>query len=199
VDFNLQTASPLKIAYDVFDKKSSADANEYRAQKEWMKSVKASSTKNGYPLANLFDGKWETAWVEGATGPGVNEWIEVEMDSVIRFMGIILINGYAKSEQTYYANNRIKELKVEIEHPKREYGGNETLVVELEDLPYQTIDIHTFMKMASIVYDGGDGGRDYFKFKLTILDVYKGTTYDDTCLSELLVLGRRLVSGEYEY
>jgi hypothetical protein len=38
---------------------------------------------NTYYAANAIDGKSSTAWIEGAAGPGVGEWIRFDFDREI--------------------------------------------------------------------------------------------------------------------
>ena len=186
-DFNLNTASPLSISYDVSVKNYVSEVISSRLGKEKMKSVKASFETADYPFNHLFDGDTSTAWVAGKSNSGVGEWIEIELSlNASIFAAIVLINGYTKSEKTYYTNNRIKKIGVELHHNEGDYVYND--VVELEDLPYQVIDINTFAPMSSVIFSS-DGYPNVKKIRLTILDIYKGTTYDDTCLSELFILG----------
>ncbi len=43
----------------------------------------------------------------------------------------------------------------------------------------------------SIIGDYGDGYAKVRKITITILEVYEGTKYSDTCISEVLLLGYR--------
>ena len=189
IDFNLNTASPLEISYDGSLYHFTDFVNSKKLKPNQIRSIKASSTQKGYPINNLMDGNINTAWVEGKTDSGINESIEIELANNTKLSAIVIVNGYAKSEKTYYANNRIKKMKVELEIIEDEYQDSFSGEIELEDIPYQSIEIKSFTPMASIVYDGGDWSRQAKRIKLTILDIYKGTSYDDTCISELFLLG----------
>jgi hypothetical protein len=71
-------------------------------------TARASSTlpsKDGrYSVANLFDGRLDTAWVEGADSMGVGEWLEIEFDEPVELDGFLLAPGYGKSEKTFLEN-----------------------------------------------------------------------------------------------
>ena len=188
IDFNLNTAPPLKISYDGSLLHFPDFVNSKKLKPKQIRSIKASSTQKAYPIENLIDGNINTAWVEGKTDSGINEFIEIELANNPKLAAIIIVNGYTKSEKTYYTNNRIKKLKVEIEFVENEHRNSFSEEIELEDIPYQLIDIKSFTPMASILFDSGDWGTKTKRIKLTILDVYKGTTYDDTCISELFLL-----------
>ena len=59
----------------------------------------------------------------------------------------------------------------------------------MKNLPYQAIDVKKFARLAEVVYDEGDilvGDQISIKrIRLTILDVYPGKKYEDTCISEI--------------
>jgi hypothetical protein len=126
--------------------------------------------KNEYIPKKAFDSKYDTAWCEGVKGSGLSEWIKFDFaesdsfGSTINVYRILIINGLAASKELYFANNRVKKLEVE-------FSEGEKRVIELRDgvLDYQSFVFHIKAKWA----------------KLTILEVYKGTKYDDTCISEI--------------
>lgn len=117
---------------------------------------------------NVMDGKPETSWTEGATGHGVGEWIKLESGQDQVVTGINIMAGYAKNDQIYQQNNRIKTLKVEC-------SDGTSKVFTLEDLAdytaYQDLKFDSPVQTKSI--------------KLTIIDVYPGSKYEDTCISEI--------------
>lgn len=127
-----------------------------------------SSQLNGYPPINAVDDNVNTAWVEGAEGDGIGEWLEFEAAGIHEVSGIKLINGYAKSEDLYYANNRIKKLRIEL-------PGVTTIEKSLEDgiFDYQIIDFEKVIDVKNII--------------ITILEVYPGNKYNDTCISEIKI------------
>ena len=163
-----------------------------------LKNIKVSSHKNNYPADNLIDGKYSTCWVP--KGDGIGEWVEITCDSSFYLGSLMLIGGYTKSEETYYNNNRLK--KIRIDYVKFGYDSSteeETGQFEL-NLPYlpypENIPLYLYYNTASIydenssIIDFGDGGLGPLKkMKITILDIYKGKKHNDTCISEILLLG----------
>ena len=116
------------------------------------------------------------------------------------------LNGYTKSLETYQTNNRVKSYLVEV-YTK---VGEEVQVTkfskatnpELKDRDYKVISGQNYFQMLDIIVDGGDPtilSDDMnellneigmtTKIRLTIKDVFKGTKYNDTCISELLFYG----------
>jgi hypothetical protein len=108
-------------------------------------------------------------WVEGSKGSGIGEKIKVEYDTP-RFFGIIISNGFVDYNRPhlFLANNRVKKIRVW-------FGDTELFEeFELSDTPnYQTIE-----------FQGGQAKH----ITIEILDVYRGTRYDDTCINKILVL-----------
>ncbi len=139
-------------------------------------TVKASSTLpdqngNSYAAKNLTDDDPATAWIEGQKGDGLGEWLELTFDGPTEISGITLVNGYEKDDKTLKRNNRVKEIRVEC--------GSEILEFTLEDVDY---------------HEGGDYQSFFFgksmtasKIIVTIVSVYPGSTFKDTCLSEISV------------
>lgn len=81
-------------------------------------SFTASSTlspNEAYGVQNLMDSHKEFAWVEGAPGLGIGETINVNLDSETEITGILVNNGFQRSESHFKANARVKELKIEDE------------------------------------------------------------------------------------
>ena len=72
----------------------------------------ASSTLNNYPVSNILDHDFSTAWVEGGIGNGIGEKIRIELSEPILLEQIIIMNGYQKSLKTYLENNIVKKLKI---------------------------------------------------------------------------------------
>jgi hypothetical protein len=127
--------------------------------------VEKSRPADAYAADKMIDGKKETAWNEGAIGSGIGEWVRFGFDKPKRIKAIKIIGGYAKTAKIYNANNRVKTLKLH-------FSDGKTQTVALEDkMDYQTVAVDR------------DTPTDYIK--LEIRDVYKGSRYDDTAISEL--------------
>lgn len=139
---------------------------------DWV-AVRASSTlytKNTsygtYAARNAWDKDPKTAWIEGKNDDGVGEWIDFSFYQSRVIQGIQIINGYAKSEGLYQANNRVKRVHLS-------FDDGTSFEAELNDgqIQPQLIKFPTPKKTERV--------------RLTILEVYPGTKYRDTCISEI--------------
>lgn len=120
-----------------------------------------------YP-ANICDGNVRTAWVEGAEGDGLGESILIDFGKEKAISSLDIINGFAKEERLYYANHRVKRIMISFSD-----GRSQEFDLQDKNLGYQTIQLHGPVKTSFI--------------KLTILGIYCGTKYSDTCISEVRI------------
>lgn len=159
------------------------------------KTIVASSVLGAtYQGSNLFDGKTETAWVEGAKGNGIGEWIKIKLDAKkvspsstpFSVFEVGIIPGYAKSKKTWEENNRLKTALLIVHSPPISYPKEFEWVVyrlRLKDenklqyftLPDDMLETNS-NPMTKTIW-------------LKIEDVYKGTKFDDTCISEVVLVG----------
>lgn len=148
----------------------------------WIGSIgtpSASSTLagGGYGVKNLSDHKAATAWVEGKPEDGIGEWVEFKFDKqawedkAYAFAGVIyIVNGYAKTPALFRENNRVKTLRVS-------YNGRVLCDLALADtMQLQTFRIQQLRPANCMLGD---------TIRFEIRDVYRGTKYRDTCLTEL--------------
>lgn len=136
-----------------------------------------------HPISNIADTQYSTAFV---FKPSSNVKINIQLDLDKSFLEgkyanknllnsedlimnpirLSLINGYVKSEALFYKNARVKELNVSI---------NEQFVqsITLIDTPLvQEFKINAVFKTNDII-------------TIEPKTYYKGTTYDDICISEI--------------
>ncbi|MEO1382675.1 MAG: hypothetical protein AAFV78_05555, partial [Bacteroidota bacterium] len=143
-----------------------------------------------YGPKNLIDGNMETAWVEGASGLGIGESIEITLSFLKDIRAIFILPGYTKSQKAYEENARPQKIKVAVyigEKGKGEWREMEE--ISLQDRRYQTLMGDNIAALAQPIMDIGDvGDWNISKIRLTITAVYPGTKYDDTCISEVLLL-----------
>ncbi len=118
-----------------------------------------------------------TAWVESAQGDGIGEWIKIDFLRSATVSGMYIKNGYFRTEDRLVQNNRVKRLKVHFSD-----GTNEVF-----DLPDPINE--NFNQMTN-----GQGYKINFSkkiitsyVKVEILEVYKGTKWKDTCISDILL------------
>lgn len=155
-------------------------------------SFKASSEmlpkgKITYEASNVYDNDLSTAWVEGAPGPGTGSSLTLDLAPYIgnytsgacAVAKIGLVNGYAKSKEIFLANNRIKKARMTYYYAftdeEREFTSERIS---------QDINLKDTMDMQYLVFSK-PALMSYLTF--TILDVYKGDKYDDTCISEIRI------------
>lgn len=147
-----------------------------------VSSSLASQGNNSYTEEALGDDDVRTAWVEGAKGYGVGEYIEFIFDyNAPRATSVTISNGYNKNPTTWKNNSRVKTLNI--------YEDDKLLmIVNLAD----TRDLQSFDLPHPIPNREGASGlsrRDENKppvhLKMMISEVYKGDRYDDTAISEI--------------
>jgi hypothetical protein len=129
--------------------------------------------------------------VEGTAGGGVGEWVEVQFGQGVNIEAVGIINGYTKNEAIYKANNRIRKIKLDVEFSDPWPGTPEkqkSIVLDLAEKQFNELNRNVKAPFISWLEDFGMGER-VTKMRVTILEVSKGTKYDDTCISELYLLG----------
>lgn len=131
-------------------------------------SALAPEGKLSYLPPMVKDGDIKTAWVEGRSDAGINEWIKLKSGQPRPVCRIEIVNGYAASEKLFLANNRPSKLKIE-------FSDGATLVANLKD-GYGVENIIQLPKPLTTS-----------SIKFTILDVYTGNKYNDTCIAEIQV------------
>lgn len=160
-----------------------------------LTTIASSTLGDAYQSANLCDGKAETAWVEGVKGSGIGEWVKININAEVEsvtstpfsILEIGVIPGYAKTKKTWLENNRVKGLTIVIHSPQPSAPPeNEWVIYHLDlkdenilqvfDLPYKKMSVSV-----------GHVKRKEIWIKIT--DIYKGSKYDDTCISELVIMG----------
>lgn len=118
-----------------------------------------------YYAENAVDGDLKTAWMEGVSGVGKNEWIRVDSGdgSPMTIHALELDLGYHKSEKNLKRNGWPTKLKIQAE------GGYE-----------QTVEFQEYQN--AVIFDEPITTG---WVRLTILDAEAGTDYEDTCISEI--------------
>jgi hypothetical protein len=129
--------------------------------------LSASSTLSGkYPTSNMTDFDLQSAWVEGANGLGIGEWITVNFDKTYMVAELIIFPGYGKSEELFYANGRLKEVELR-------FGESSKTFTFADGFYAQSISINANIS----------------NLKIIVKDAYPGTKYEDVCISEIMFLG----------
>ena len=147
-----------------------------------------------YAPGLVTDGDTKTAWVEGSKDYGIGELLIVsciDLKSPVQIWA-----GYGKSPAIFTQNSRPKKIKVLVVQSDAgdptQYGSYyrnlkviNQAVAELKDLNgFQPLAVPAFT--ASSYKDKDQNIREYNYFLgIVILDVYRGTKYSDTCISEI--------------
>jgi len=118
-----------------------------------------------YSATCAMDGNSTTAWAEAASGDGVEEWLRLDFGEDCGVSGLQIWAGYQKSDSLFQKNNRPKSIRVT-------FSDGSSMDFELDDT----------MNMQSLSFGGK---RVTSSLKITILSVYPGTAYQDTCITEL--------------
>ncbi|MFZ1813710.1 MAG: caspase family protein [Rhizobiaceae bacterium] len=120
---------------------------------------------NRYGVGNMLDADPATAWVEGADGDGLNEGVVVTFDGPLALKRVRIMNGYNKNQSIFTKNGRVRVLNMDTSE-----GQNFRL--ELADAQgWQSVELPELKPMLWIA--------------LSIEDVYRGSRYSDTAISEL--------------
>ena len=132
--------------------------------------------KNTYIGQNAHDFDHTSVWAEGADGPGIGESLTYEFAGKCpRITTVNILNGHVKSEKAWRENNRVKSLRVW-------YENKPLAILDLKD----TRDLQCF-EVGTLGYHDSEAPKWQLRFE--ILDVYKGSKYDDTVISELFFDG----------
>ena len=123
-----------------------------------------------YRPRNLFDGKYDTAWVPDTTKAvdGIGEELVIDFAPGARFKGLQMLNGYHKNISIFEKNNRVA--KIEITLP-----GSQPQVFDLDDGP-EPVSFNL------------DNAVTVPWIRLRIVGVHRGTKYRDTAITELRII-----------
>jgi len=169
-----------------------------------------------YPSTNLFDGYLRTCWVAGSVNKSKRSILYVKVPDEILIDKLIfnIFSGYGKSKKLYNANARPKKIKISIlaaynpdgyvtevavKYLTEKYPTEKQIVladtfgVQSFPLNLNKKDLIDFQsKNLNRVKSSFRNGNinSAFILKLEITDVYKGSKYDDICISELFFNNR---------
>ena len=163
--------------------------------------IKASSCLDNdkeYSAEKLYDNSFKTAWAEGAKGYGIGEYFEYSINNykynkkydffdekeeynlmIPVIYEIHLFNGYVKNEKVWRENSRVKKLRMYVDG--KLYG-----VIELMDITSQQI----IILPVPIDYKKIKTKKQYkddLIIRFEIEEVYEGTKYKDSCITELML------------
>ena len=76
-------------------------------------SVRAPISIASYQATNAVDGRLNTAWIEGADGPGIGQWIHFDFDREVDLRSLTIAAGYFKSPEIWVQNNRLAAVSLQ--------------------------------------------------------------------------------------
>ncbi len=127
-----------------------------------------------YQTQNIHDSDLATAWVEGVEGSGIGESVTFTMlPNCPPITQISIYNGYCKSEKTYEENNRVRMLNMYV-------GEHLHATLHLED---------TYSEQIFEVDTIAPTNDKKLALKFEIVEVYEGTKYEDTAISDFIFDG----------
>jgi hypothetical protein len=132
--------------------------------------------QENYHPSYVLDENPATAWVEGADGYGENQSLTLPLSPLTsaRALRLRIWNGYQKSKDLFAKNSAPRRVRVAVLAPT----GEEVVGREVE--------LARAWGPQDVVVDVPPG-RGLSAVRLTILSVYPGARYKDTCISDVLV------------
>ena len=123
---------------------------------------------NNTPMM-LFDGRDDTTWQEGVNGYGIGESVSFSFDGMhkVKYIGFKL--GNWKNEKYYLGNAMPKTMTLVF----GDYTGQITFRGTKKEIEW--VEVNNLVNADSM--------------KITIDDIYPGTSWEDTCITEILVYG----------
>ena len=164
-----------------------------------------------YGIHQVFDGSRNTAWSEGEEGSGIG--VEIAFSIPNTASRLRIINGYASTRSLFKANNRVKDITLEILIgvmigvgqcndvytttllKKKEVRLKDSDLEQTVELDLAGINLEKRMSdYKAEVFRNNPEINEYFKESdpiliclITIRSVYQGNTYNDTCIAEIAI------------
>jgi hypothetical protein len=120
-----------------------------------------------YAVKNLIDKKASTVWVEGEEGSGLGASITLDLGGEQTVTQIKLWNGNWYTADFWQRHNRAKEVEVEFSD-----GSKQNFTLK-DEMAAEVIRLPAAVKTSSV--------------KIKIKSIYRGNTFNDTCISEVQV------------
>jgi hypothetical protein len=146
--------------------------------------------KHLYAPFKALDGKNDTAWVENNSGQGINEVIVVAIDCT---QSISIWAGFGKNDTLFYKNNRPKRIRVYVIEILEVAAGQtwDTLsdlkIKAKKEIVLNDVNGYQHLDLPEFKLEKKHGSRLNTLLAIEILSVYPGTTWNDTCISEITV------------
>lgn len=167
VETKYETIVETKVVTPIIPNSPNTPDAQARFTSANASSVLEDSQYGDYVASNVIDNNKATAWVEGAEGDGIGEYLTLFADVNAPVNGIKILNGYNKDADIYAKNNRVEFVRITL-------STGDIYETRLEDSynTYTTVDF--------------DGPKNIEGMRIEILSVYPGNKYQDTCISEII-------------
>ncbi len=136
-------------------------------------STLAPTKDHGFGAGHLAEFMPAAPWAEGVAGPGIGEWVELESTKPRRLLALGIWPGFQsfKNPARFEQNGRPARVEIAL-------NGEHRFVATLGDKPDdQLIPILGYAKPVS-------------KLRITILEVFPGSRFTDTCISRVVLYDR---------
>ena len=133
-----------------------------------------------YRAKNMLNSSAGVPWVEGVPGYGIGETITINISSYSKFQGFIISNGFVDfvRPDLYRRNSRIKTIEIiSPTEAKMEYFLADTSLFQSINLPENMIPPESIQ-----------GALEYPEYKIIIKDVYRGDSWNDTCINKIDII-----------
>ncbi len=126
-----------------------------------------------YNPANLFDSRYDFAWsTEGSKVSGIGEKINVKFSTNVNISGLMVWNGYQRSQTHFEKNGRVKSLLLS------DNEGNSETVSLTSVFGMQEVKFSKVLLNVS-------------QLSMEIKEIFKGSVYKDVLISELRFLDEK--------
>lgn len=170
------TECGLRVVYNS-DHADGEAANSFISQKpirrervgnQMIAGVRASSQMESCPVEYAFDGREDTMWTEGVWGNGIGETIEITLNEEHKVNGLTLYNGNRASHDLYEKYGRVKTIRIT-------FSDGSQKQYEVADNFYTSSQVNFINPIQTDT------------LKIEILEVYEGTTYQNTCIADMAI------------
>ncbi|MGV3663104.1 MAG: NADase-type glycan-binding domain-containing protein [Prosthecobacter sp.] len=125
-----------------------------------------------YKAENLRYRDTAHAWVEGAPGDGLGEWLLIKPDKPAHVRQVGIVNGYAKSNKLYEANGRVSALDVSVNEGKA----------------FRVLIPDEHLSSRMFYFDLPATKQAVKTIKLTVAGVHPGKQFHDTAISRIVLV-----------
>lgn len=121
-----------------------------------------------YDVKHIGDRKQSTVWVEGEKGSGLGSWVQMDFNEAKTLSGLRIWNGNWFSADFWTRHNRMKDIEIEFS------DGTKIEMTLKDEMKPEDVRFPKAVTTTSV--------------KIRFKTVYSGSTFNDTCISEIQLL-----------